>query len=443
MSTLFWGYFSRISSIASSLIIMPFALAQFTAEAFSIWMIFVTFYGLIVVFDFGLTTTISRQYNYILSGATSIEKHGLSEKLSGQVDEELFSQLYLSSKKIFSGIAVAAVFLLIAVYVFYLQPVTAEYDGDVAIEWLLYAVAIILNLFCLAYNAIFFGTNNVASIYRVCSITNIVFFIFAITLILLDYGLLAIAIARFLSAVVYYLYAKVEINKHNMLLHYHHKYAGKGTEVLKNLVPNAAKLGGVTLGNFLVSKASVLIVAAYLPLAISGSYSLSLNIFSVIMSVSLLFMTIKTPQLNSYRQEKKYNQLLSQQKKVRLICLLTASLAFIAFMILGKPLLVLINSSTQLPSIMVLTVFSMLCFLEVNRLVSMNFIMTSNNVPFLKPVLLTGAVCILLTIGLFELGYRSLMTPVLIQLMLQCFFNNWYWTKQEFNECHKLAYSAS
>lgn len=422
---------------------MPFALAQFTAEAFSIWMIFVTFYGLIVVFDFGLTTTISRQYNYILSGATSIEKHGLSEKLSGQVDEELFSQLYLSSKKIFSGIAVAAVFLLIAVYVFYLQPVTAEYDGDVAIEWLLYAVAIILNLFCLAYNAIFFGTNNVASIYRVCSITNIVFFIFAITLILLDYGLLAIAIARFLSAVVYYLYAKVEINKHNMLLHYHHKYAGKGTEVLKNLVPNAAKLGGVTLGNFLVSKASVLIVAAYLPLAISGSYSLSLNIFSVIMSVSLLFMTIKTPQLNSYRQEKKYNQLLSQQKKVRLICLLTASLAFIAFMILGKPLLVLINSSTQLPSIMVLTVFSMLCFLEVNRLVSMNFIMTSNNVPFLKPVLLTGAVCILLTIGLFELGYRSLMTPVLIQLMLQCFFNNWYWTKQEFNECHKLAYSAS
>lgn len=156
MSTLFWGYFSRISSIASSLIIMPFALAEFSAEAFSIWMIFVTFYGLIVVFDFGLTTTISRQYNYILAGAQSIEKQGLSQLSSKKINEGLFTDLYLGSKRIFSAIAVTGGFLLLAVYFFYLLPVTKEYQGDVSLEWLLYAIAIIINLFCLAYNAIFF-----------------------------------------------------------------------------------------------------------------------------------------------------------------------------------------------------------------------------------------------------------------------------------------------
>jgi len=438
MSTLFWGYFSRISSIASSLIIMPFALAEFSAEVFSIWMIFVTFYGLIVVFDFGLTTTISRQYNYILAGAKSIEKQGLSQESSGEVDERLFTHLYLGSKKIFSAIALSGVFLLLAVYFFYLLPVTSEYQYDVSVEWLLYAIAIIINLFCLTYNAIFFGTHHVTSIYRVCSVSNLIFFAVAIALILLGYGLLAIAIARFISAVVYFVHAKLEVNKYDMLAHYQPKYSLGSNKVLKNLIPNAAKLGGVTLGNFLVSKISVLIVAAYLPLAVSGSYSLTLNIFSVIMSVSLLFMTVKTPQLNALRQEKKYTQLFSLQKKIRLLCIVTGGGAFLSFMVLGKPFLTLIGSGTQLPGYTVMFAFSVLCLLEVNRLVSMNFIMTANQIPFLKPVLLTGGSCLIITVSLFEFGYSALIVPVLVQLFAQSSFNNWYWTKLEIKEYKSL-----
>lgn len=438
MSTLFWGYFSRVSSIASSLIIMPFALSKFSAEAFSIWMIFVTFYGLIVVFDFGLTTTIARQYNYILAGATSVEKLGLSYESSEKVDERLFTHLYLGSKKIFSAVALFGVALLLAVYFFYLFPVTSEYQNDVSLEWLLYAIAIIINLFCLIYNAIFFGTHHVTSIYRVCSISNLIFFAFAIVLILLDYGLLAIAIARFISAVVYFIHAKFEVKKYNMLSHYQPKFSSGNKQVLKSLIPNAAKLGGVTLGNFLVSKISVLIVAAYLPLAVSGSYSLTLNIFSVIMSVSLLFMTVKTPELNALRQEKKYTQLLSQQKKIRLLCMLTGGLAFFGFIMLGKPLLTIIGSSTQLPEYGVMLAFSLLYALEINRSISMNFIMTANQIPFLKPVLLTGVCCLIITVSLFEFGYSALLVPVLVQLFAQSLFNNWYWTKQEINECKSL-----
>ena len=124
MSTLFWGYFSRISSIASSLIIMPFALAQFSAETFSIWMVFVIFFSLIVVFDFGLTSTISRQYNYLLAGANSIERSGVSLSVTQDVNKELFSQLDHSSVIIFTSIAILVGILLLLVYWFYLKPIS-------------------------------------------------------------------------------------------------------------------------------------------------------------------------------------------------------------------------------------------------------------------------------------------------------------------------------
>jgi O-antigen/teichoic acid export membrane protein len=434
MGTLFWGYFSRVSSIASSLIIMPFALIQFSAEAFSIWMIFVTFYGLIVVFDFGLTTTISRQYNYILAGAKSIEQQGVSESAGRAVDKKLFTHLYLSSKAIFSTIAVGATLLLIAVYYFYLLPITTNYQLSIALEWLLYSIAIVISLYCLSYNAIFFGTHNIESIYRVCSVSNLIFFVSAITLIQFDYGLLAIAIGRILSAIAYFIFAKYEIKKFAMMASFEEGHAANATEVLKKLFPNATKLGGVTLGNFLVTKVSVLLVASYFPLAISGSYSLTLNIFSVMMSVCLLFMTIKTPTLNVLRQEAKNIELLRQQKKIRLVCLLTGSFFFASFALLGGPILEFIGSSTKLANMPVIWLFSVLSLLEINRLISMNFIMTANKVPFLKPALLTGVISIVLTISLFEWGYISLLMPIIVQLLAQSFFNNWYWTKQEFKE---------
>jgi hypothetical protein len=82
--------------------------------------------------------------------------------------------------------------------------------------------------------------------------------------------------------------------------------------------------------------------------------------------------------------------------------------------------------------------FLLLCTLEINRLISMNFIMTANQIPFLKPALLTGVSCLVMTVILFELGYSALLVPVLVQLFAQSLFNNWYWTIQEIKEFKSL-----
>ncbi len=431
---LFWGYFSRFSSIASSLIIMPFALVAFTEAEFSLWMVFVAFYALIVVFDFGLSTTFSRQINYVLCGAQSLNKVGVCEHTDkNSINYLLFSKIINSAKFVFFFIAIITVVILVAAYFFFLNPIAAKSDLDISLVWLLYSLAIIINIFCLLYNALFFGTNNVASIYKVTSFSNLTFFAFAITLIIYDYTLMAIAIARLLSAIIYYVSANYEINKLKML-HGYVKTRWQDTKsTLILLLPNAGRIGVVSLGNFMLTKLSILIVAYYFTASESASYSLALNLFTILSSVSLLYMTVVTPILNRAIQDADFSLVQKLQFKVRLVCLITCLLGSVSVLVIVPELLKLIDSKTSLPSIYVLVFFSLMIFLDVNRQLSMNLIAATNHIPFYKAIVFSGCVSLLLIIIVLELGYLSLLTPVIVALCVQTLFNNWYWTLMERN----------
>lgn len=429
---LFWGYFSRLSSIASSLIIMPFALVSFTEAEFSLWMVFVAFYALIVVFDFGLSTTFSRQINYVLSGAQSLIKVGVSQEVNkNSINYLLFSKIINSAKCVFFFIAIITTAILLLAYFFFLSSIAAKSGLDISLEWLFYSLAIIINIFCLLYNALFFGTNNVASIYKVVSFSNLAFFVFAITLIFYDYTLMAVAVARLLSAIAYYLCANYEVNKLKML-HGYVKTSWQDTKTtLSLLIPNAGRIGVVSLGNFLLTKTTILIVAYYFSAADSASYSLALNLFGILTSVSLLYMTVVTPILNRAIQDADFSRVKKLQFKVRLVCLITCLLGCVSVLIIVPELLNLIDSKTELPDIYVLAFFSLMIFLDVNRQLSMNLIAATNHIPFYKAIVFSGAVSIIMILAALELGYLTLLTPVIISLAVQSLFNNWYWTLRE------------
>ncbi|GAB0111525.1 O-unit flippase-like protein [Pseudoalteromonas distincta] len=413
---------------------MPFALVAFTEAEFSLWMVFVAFYALIVVFDFGLSSTFSRQINYVLCGAQSLNKVGVCEQVDkSSINYLLFSKIINSAKFVFFFIAIITVAILGAAYFFFLNPIAAKSGLDISLEWLLYSLAIIINIFCLLYNALFFGTNNVASIYKVTSFSNLTFFAFAITLILYDYTLMAVAIARLLSAVTYYLSANYEINKLKMLHGYVKTHWQDTKATLGVLLPNAGRIGVVSLGNFMLTKLSILIVAYYFTASESASYSLALNLFTILSSVSLLYMTVVTPILNRAIQNTDFSLVKKLQFKVRLVCLITCLLGCVSVLVIVPELLKLIDSKTSLPSVYVLVFFSLMVFLDVNRQLSMNLIAATNHIPFYKAIVFSGSVSLLVIIAVLELGYLSLLTPVIVSLCVQTLFNNWYWTLMERN----------
>lgn len=417
---------------------MPFALHNFSAEEFNIWMLFVAFFGLIVVFDFGLTPALSRHYNYILAGAQTIEKEGISKVVKKEINKRLFSELYYSSRMIFNIITFLAAGILFFSYIFYLKDIAAKSNINIAIEWLLYSLSILISLICLSYNALFFGTNNINSIYKTCSISNISFFVIAILLIMADYGLLSIAIARLISAAAYFIQARIEIYNNKIFENLTTLENNSYIDITKKIFPNASKIGGVSLGNFLSTKISILLVANYLPPNISGSYSLALNIFSVIISLSLLYMSINTPNLNKLYQLGDVKSAISLQNKIYIYSIALFVLGSLSFIVLAPFLLKLIGSNVELPAVIILLIFTINSLFECIRTISMNFISCSNYIPFLKTTITTGILITLSTFIMFELNNTSIMTPLLCILIANSIYNNWIWVYCEYKERHKL-----
>lgn len=441
MDSLFWGYFSRISNIASSLVIMPFALTSMSVEYFSIWMIFIVFFGLIQVFDFGCVSTFSRQLNYVMAGATKISTDSPCTLSTNEknLNKELFTGLLNASRLSFYTLTAISFILLTLSYFYFILPLEKQLEAPLYLEWLLYSSAIVIGVFCLYYNSLFLGLNITASLYRVYSFINITFFFIAIILLILGEGLLGIAIARFISAVVQLIFCKIELKKSNLRKYQQTMHKVSTRDVLIKVLPNAYRLGLVNLGEFLTVRGSVFLVAIYLPLELSGKYALALNIITVISSIAYLYMTIKTPNLNMYRQTAPAAMLIKQQNKIYLFCLMAYFIMSSAFILLGPTIIALINSNTLLPSIFILLLLLINGLLECIRNISMNFIASKNTIPFVYPILSTGIIILSSTYIAFELGYVFMITPIIITLLAQCTFNNWFWPFQELKERQRLS----
>ncbi|MCG7566501.1 hypothetical protein MHM95_09380 [Pseudoalteromonas sp. CnMc7-15] len=414
---------------------MPFALSYFSNDVFSVWMIFVTFYGLIVVFDFGLSATFARQLNYILSGAQRLEVKGTSQHVDEKnINSQLFTGVIDASKYTFFLLGCLCSIFFVLFYFAYLTGIEEKLGASLWLEWSIYCLAIVISLFSLQYNAIFFGTYNVTSIYRVCTISNLIFFSVAILLIYQGGGLLSIAVARLVAAIVYLLHSIVEVKNYNMLRFYQTNLKGRiksARETLFTLLPNVSRLGLVSLGNYLSAKATVFLTASFLPLALSASYSFVLNIFTTISSVSLLYMTIHTPKLNSLMQRRDMTRIRVLQSKVRLVslgCMVAAGSLFFA---IGDYLLALLESDTQLLMLAPMLALFLVYLLDTNKQLAQNLLMTGNHVDFALASITAGVGVVFVTWAALAVGFESVYTPIVAILLVQGVFNFWYWPLQE------------
>lgn len=433
MSTLFWGYLSRASGIASSLIIMPIALAKFSAEEFSLWMIFVVCYGMIALFDFGLSFAFSRQINYILSGGQSVEKEGVSKVLDkNNINFNLFSQVLDSCRWVFNILCFLVSIFLVLLYYIYLSPIADNSSIYISKEWLLYSCAIIISIYSLYYNAIFMGTNNVTSLYRVSCVSNASFFVISIPLIFLDFGLMGVVIGRIVSAFSYLIMSKIEIKYNRILAKYVKSTVEQKLALLKTIMPNALRHGCASFGDFMSTKFIVLLIAAYLPLSESGVYSFAVNLLGTITSISILYFTINTPIMTGKVQSNEKYSMGKMHTKIRFVCLSMTFVMCAVLTVIGPMILNVLDSKTALPETALLMIMALSALLDVNRQLSLGYIMMHNTVPFTKAVLTSGLLIVLFVFILFESGFISIWVPIVIYLIVLSLFNNWYWPYREY-----------
>ena len=159
-TTVIWGYFATLLSVASGLIVLPLMLRFLEPEEVAIYYLLMTIRGLVDLFDLGFSPQISRNLTYIFSGATSIRKEGF-ERGSGEVNYRLLCNLITVSKAIYRKISLIVCIFLSTIGTIYIYFVVKDYEtlssSSLLPLWCFFVLISSSNMYYFYYNAFMEG----------------------------------------------------------------------------------------------------------------------------------------------------------------------------------------------------------------------------------------------------------------------------------------------
>ncbi|MGL5964432.1 MAG: O-unit flippase-like protein, partial [Fusobacteriaceae bacterium] len=259
--------------------------------------------------------------------------------------------------------------------------------------------------------------------------SKIGYLILAYILIQLNYGLLGIAIANLISSFV---------NRISSYLYFYDKNIKKilknivttrdeEKKILKIIFKNSSKLGVVSIGAFLINKSSVLIMSKYVNLKTIAEYGITLQIISLLVTVSSVLFNTYLPLINYLRiqkKEKEIKDIFSKALCINYVFYIVGSVFLIFF---GNRILSLLKSNTLILDFKYLVLLLIMYFLEMNHSMAATIITTKNTVPFLKPALFSGVAIVILMLLSLEFTKLNLYGVILSQGLVQLVYNNWKW----------------
>ena len=426
------GYLSQFLNIGAGLILLPFSITYLSSEEAGLWLIIITIVSSIALLDFGFSQTVTRNFSYVLAGASDLKKEGVDKpkENSQAINYLLLFSLLTVTKRIYWFLGLCSIGLLGVFGTMYIHHVirdtTIDYYNALAVWWV-YVVGITLNVVFLYFVPVLLGCGKIRSGYQVSIINRGSMLLLSIISLLLGYGLLGLAVSYFISVIISRIYSSWCFSK---IENFKIGLNGKkqfDKELLSIMWHNASKLGLVMLGSFLINRSTALLAGWYLTLEEAASFNITIQIFSVLLMVSQTYFQTHVPMFSQL-------QLLSSKSGLRkkyVECMFVAWFVMIAgsvfFIWLGNPILSLINANVAFLSTGLLAVAAVIFFLEMNHSLAATFITTKNEVPFVRASLLSGGSVIVLSAilcGSFELGVLGLLMG---QGVSQLVYNNWRW----------------
>lgn len=432
-----WSYLGYIYKIAINLIMLPLTASFLSPKDLGLWFTFVSLGAFASLLDFGFLPTITRNITYSWSGAADIQKEGYVDTGTKEVNIDLFNALLFTSKRLYLVISLCAFGLLSTVGTIYILRITSEENNtNYIIAWLIYCLAIFLNIYYEYWNAFLRGTGLIKESQKAQIISISIQFVLTCIGLALNFDLIAIAVSYLMCGVVlrqlskYFFYRK----HYSLLKITSIKVDHYFKEIFQKIWHNAWRSGLTTLGSFIITQGTTLICSASLGLETTASYGLVLYLFSVISTIASIPYSTYTPSLNEARlnnDNKKLTNLVSFSVCFGWICFISC---WVGLLLFGDKLLIMIHSKTPLMSFEILTFMGLFLFLEFNHSLFCNIITTSNRIPFVKASLLSGFSILVISISLLNTTDIGIWAIVLSQGIVQLSYNNWKWPLEVFRE---------
>lgn len=422
-----WGILSQGLQYGSALLVLPLLVTRLPSAQVGLWFVFMAIQSLVTILDFGFAPTFSRNFAFVFAGVQELRAEGIAEE-RGDLNPTLLAAVIRASRLLYAGIALAVGIALALPGSWYLQHLLRQNPGLTGIwpAWALFSMAITINIYFLWYTPLLLGSGQVRQEYKVAILNRGGFALFAALALMAGGTLVHVAGAYLAGVLLSRMYAGRAARPLITRAHGREATLEEAFRVVRTLWQTSYRSGLVSFGAFLITRFSVLVISSFHGLAASARYSISVQVFSVVLALSQVGLITFLPRFAALRVTNDRGEIRRLFLRVNLSVWVLFSLGATMAILWGNPLLERIHARTLMLDQPLLVLLAVIWLLEANHATSAALIATGNTIPFLRAALLSGLAIGLGTIAAGWLGY-GIGAVILVQGLVQLAYNNWKW----------------
>ena len=424
-----WSYLAQFFNLATGLITLPLILSLLSAEEVGLNYILISINSIVVLFDMGFSGQFSRYLTYIFSGAQKIQKEGIAEEYSDQMNEHLLACTIATAKRIYLYISLIASACMLIFGTWYVYDVTDHFtlvQGALNI-WLLFALSSFFNIYFLYYNAFLEGRGLVKATKQAAVYSRIVQLAITFVMLFAGCGLLSVVVANLIAPFVfrYYAYKRFYTEEIKSILSRYNVTAKEIKEVFSILLYNAKKIGVIGILSSAIGYASTLVIGKYMSLADVGSYGLMVHLTGIISSLAGLYFFSILPKFASLMVKKDSIEIRKNFGLTMFFFISIMTLGLLAMAIMPT-IFKFFSFKTQLPAYYIIFIYYFYKVFEQNQSIYSHLFLVENDLRFYPSAVCCGITQFLLLWSSLYFGY-GLLGVVLAQSIPLYAYPAWKW----------------
>jgi O-antigen/teichoic acid export membrane protein len=428
-----WSLIAAALRFSSSLLLLPLILWRIPSDEVGLWYVFVSLGALAGLMDLGFAHTATRATGYLWAGSSMLLPFGID--LAGPLPETdatggaihrppnlpMLSNLVASLRLYYlsaSGLLLLLLTTAGGAWIWH-KSMGLAYAPSIRIAFLVYAIGVSLGFANSLWPSLLAGINAVKEAQQITTACLLAFVFLAAAGLLAGLGMWALVTGTIAAGFAERLIGRTVFFRLVPLL------PGKfHLSVLRALWPNAWRTAAVGLGAFMTFQANTLICSVFLDLRTTASYGLSLQAATALVGIGSIWVRVRLPAINHLRAQGMVERIPQIFRQRIVFALLTFGAGAGALLLLGHPLLDLVNARTQLLPAALLATLLLIQLLEMHHSLYAELVYSENVNPFAKSALISGVAIIILSVLLTpRFGvWGMLLASGLVQLC----FNNWW-----------------
>ncbi|RXT55711.1 lipopolysaccharide biosynthesis protein [Lacticaseibacillus chiayiensis] len=432
--SIFWSYAGTIFSMASNFLLLPIVFHFLSPKEIGYWYLILSINSLITLFDFGFDPTFARNIAYVWSGAKTLKSHGIEKKRShADVNYHLLASMIHAARVIYMILAIVAIVLVGFFGTMYMNAVVFSKLPDVEykVTWLVFCFSLFLNLYFGYFSALLRGSGEIDSVNKAQVFSRILQIFLTFVGFLIYPSILSPVIGLMMYGIIFrticsrFFWRDDEVRNHRKELKSPMNWH-EIKEVFLFIWPNTWRDGLVSMSNYVTSQGMSLIAGAFLPLSVTGVYSVGVQFASAIGTASSAINGAYNPILQSNFVKRDFDSIRDKTSKAVAAYIWIFAIATVGTLLVIFPLLKLIKPES-VPTLQVFLPLILYYFFYQQHSAHAGYIANANIIPYAKAFLISAGVNLVgLWLGL-KLTSGNIYFLLFFPIVVQALYNNWRW----------------